>query len=89
MTPSPHPTGTLYEKILSKEGITGLLLFMFTTFLITILYQGQQKAQETLDQINQAAARQAVEQIKQTEILQDIRYALREGGGLVFRNNAK
>jgi hypothetical protein len=87
MIPRPSDNGSIYSRILSKEGVTGLLLFMFASFLMGIVYQGQQKAQITLDAINQAAARAAIEQIKQTEILQDIRYSLRENGGLVFRNN--
>lgn len=87
MTP-PDKSG-LYNRILSKEGIVGLLLFMTMTFIMAIVYQGQKEAQLTLEQINAASARAAVEQVKQTEILQDIRYALRAEGGLVFRNTTR
>lgn len=74
MNPPPKPQeSTLYGKILSKEGITGLLLFMFASFLMGIIYQGQQKTIDKLD--------------IQTEILKDIRYAIKAQGGIVFRND--
>lgn len=84
MTDSP-----LYKAILSRDGILGLLCFMLVSFLIAIVYQAQQKAQTTLETIQETTARDAIEEIKQTEILQDIRYSLRENGGLVFRNSAR
>lgn len=84
----PQPTG-LYNRILSKEGITGLLLFMFATFLMGIIYQAQQRHEVLLTEIRKEEAKQTIEMADQTEILQDIRYSLREGGGLVLRNTAR
>lgn len=78
-----------YNKILSKEGITGLLLFMFATFLMGIIYQGQQEA-KVLDQESKLLLMQIRnEEEDQTEILQDIRYALRQQDGLTLRTNAR
>lgn len=82
-----NSNGTLYNRILTQEGIKGLLLFMFATFIMAVIYQGQQKAQTTLEQIQAASTLDALEEAKQTEILEDIRYALREREGLTFRNS--
>ena len=82
----PAPATGLYTRILSKEGVTGLLLFMFSTFLMTIIYQGQQKHEAILTDIKAEELKQTKKLEEGNEILEDIRYALRENGGLVFRN---
>lgn len=85
---SETTNGSLYDKILSKEGISGLLLFMFATFTMTIVYQNLKEQKVLLADIKQEEAKQTRAQEETNQILQDIRYSLRENGGLTFRNNA-
>lgn len=81
--------GSFYNRILSEKGMTALLAFMVVSFLMYTVYQGQQEQKKVLEQINSAAARAAVEDVKQTEILEDIRFALREQDGLTMRPAAR
>lgn len=73
--------GTLYGRIISRDGVLGLIAFLGFVFLMGVVYQGQQDSNVVLEEIKESAE-------EQTQILKDIRYALREQTGLTFRNRS-
>ena len=76
---SEESNGSLYGKIISRDGVLGLIAFMAVTFLMSVIYMGQQRMNAIHEHI-------VTEQQEQTQVLRDIRYALRVKEGLTLRN---
>ena len=76
---SEESNGSLYGKIISRDGVLGLIAFMAVTFLMSVIYMGQKDMAEVHRHI-------ISEQQEQTQVLRDIRYALRVKEGLTLRN---
>ncbi len=76
----------LYTKILSKEGLTGLLLFMFSVFLMTIIYNGQNRQAEISMDILNETKKSAQQITEMTEVMKDIRYSIKADKGISSRN---
>ncbi len=70
----------LAGKILQNGGVLGLIAVMGVTFLMMVVYKGQQ-------QLIDLSTRQIEQQTNQTRILTDIRFDIRATKGLTFRND--
>lgn len=62
----------LAGKVLQNGGVLGLIAVMGVAFLMLVVYQGQEKLIEI--------------GTKQTDLLTDIRYAIRADKGMTFRD---
>lgn len=75
MNGSGTSNGNAWLSIAAKYGITGVIALYLTYYMTNVMTQ-------KLTNIEHYEA-------QQTEILEDIRYALRQNGGIVFRNSTR
>ena len=68
-------------KIIKKDGAIGLIAVILVIFLVVVVYLGQEKTNRLLEDHKEFFA-------EHTEILKDIRFTLKAGKGITFRNDA-
>jgi hypothetical protein len=83
------PSGSLYAKIINKEGVVGLIAFMGVAFMMTVIYRGQQHANEIHMEILEEQRKTNAAQTQANNILEDIRYSIKASNGITFRNDAR
>lgn len=81
MAPDPSSNGSLYGKVLNRDGTIALIAVILLSFFIWVYWN-------TLTELTELSKAHTSALSEQTDILKDIRYALRGEAGLTFRNRA-